>query len=103
MSGKAPIPLKNSKSDGSKFSAKTANFIEIRLDWPLRSIREFHMAGGCFWLPPFGQKLQLLLCGPEIIRTSVKMEFFNGIAPEADAPHWPLSSPLLLDDRRARG
>ena len=26
---------------------------------------------------PLGQKLQLLLYGPEIFRASVKMEFFN--------------------------
>lgn len=44
--------LKNSKSDGLEFSAKTVNFIEVRLDWPLRSISEFHTAGDCFWLPP---------------------------------------------------
>ena len=33
---------------------------------------------------PLGQKLQLLLCGPEIFPTSVKMEFFNGIRRIAD-------------------
>ena len=28
------------------------SFIEVRLDWPLRSLSGFHTAGAGFWLPP---------------------------------------------------
>jgi hypothetical protein len=76
-----PIPLKNSKSESWKFLAGNANWREFILDWVLRAISEFHTGEpefGC----PLGQKLQLLLYGPEIFRTSGKMELFNEMCHE---------------------
>ena len=45
------IPLKKSKSESSKISARNVNSREFRLDWPLHSISELHKAGAVIWLP----------------------------------------------------
>jgi hypothetical protein len=52
MSVHRRIPLRNSKSESSKFSAGSANFRKFMLDWVLRAIGELQAAEAEFRPPP---------------------------------------------------
>ncbi len=86
------IPLKKSKSESSKISARNVNSREFRLDWPLHSISELHKAGAGIWLPS-RPKIATAPVRPGSFPISSGNGLFNAIGQKADLrAQYPLSA-----------